>query len=265
MSLNPNTLQFLIDNIANTDYHIFTSTISQIFNYLDKEIKDNRIYDSYEKEKEKWTEWLKNITPGNWFLPDDYEETKSLSFILYKIVYEHKDNINQILFPLFRTGPENNRNKFNEIFLKYFIEAIKDIINANPEFDIPEPKSTKGDLVFIIHGHDNELKLEVKLLLNDAGVNNIVLHEQPDRGRTIINKLIEETENACYAIALLTPDDFTDDGKTRARQNVILEIGYFIGYLGKERIRILKKDDIEIPSDIQGILYEKYDISGHGK
>ena len=119
--------------------------------------------------------------------------------------------------------------------------------------------------VFIIHGHDDGLKTDVQLLLIRAGVNNIVLHEQADRGRTIIDKLVEESSPSNYAIALLSPDDILQDGTERARQNVILEIGYFIGRLGKERVRLIKKGSIEIPSDLSGILYENYDSAGAWK
>lgn len=150
-------------------------------------------------------------------------------------------------------------------FLGYFEKALQDIINANPEIERDEIKEIEGDTVFIIHGHDNELKTEVQLLLTRAGVNNIVLHEQPDKGRNIIDKLVEESNNSNYAIALLSPDDILNDGSKRARQNVILEVGYFIGQLGKERVRLLKKGNIEIPSDLQGVLYEQHDPTGSWK
>ena len=90
-----------------------------------------------------------------------------------------------------------------------------------------------------------------------------VLHEQPDKGRTIIEKLIGESSNAGYAIALLSPDDISDGGVYRARQNVILEIGYFIGVLGRDKVRILVKGDVDIPSDLQGIIYEPFDDTGN--
>ena len=92
-----------------------------------------------------------------------------------------------------------------------------------------------------------------------------VLHEQPDKGRTVVEKLIEEGEDANYAIALLSPDDILIDGGTRARQNVILEVGYFIGKIGKERVRLIVKGNIEIPSDLHGVLYEKYNTAGTWK
>ena len=63
-------------------------------------------------------------------------------------------------------------------------------------------------------------------------------------------------------IALLSPDDLQNDGTARARQNVILEIGYFIGKLGREKVRLLRRGDTNIPSDLQGILYDNYDADG---
>ena len=119
--------------------------------------------------------------------------------------------------------------------------------------------------IFIIHGHDDQLKNEVQLFVARAGLDDVVLHERPDKSRTIINKLIEESQDACYVIALLTPDDQIEDGNRRARQNIVLEIGYFLGKLGKDRIRLIIKGSIEIPSDLQGILYEKYDDAGAWK
>ena len=95
--------------------------------------------------------------------------------------------------------------------------------------------------IFIIHGHDEGLLREVQLFISRAGLDDVVLHEKADKGRTIIDKLIEESQDAAYVIALLSPDDELSDGTQRARQNVILEIGYFLGKLGKSKVRLLKK------------------------
>ncbi len=122
--------------------------------------------------------------------------------------------------------------------------------------------SSVSQTVFIIHGHDEEMKRSVQLFLNKVELKDIVLHEQPDRSRTVIEKLIGEGASAGYVIALLSPDDVQADGTLRARQNVILEIGYFIGKLGRDKVRLLKRGDTVIPSDLQGILYDTYDTAG---
>ena len=150
-----------------------------------------------------------------------------------------------------------------------FKDSILEEWKSHPELMSPADRDTRrrsivetGGKVFIIHGHDHELKIEVQLLLTRADVTSVVLHEQPDLGRTIIDKLVEEAKDASYAIALFSPDDSLVNGSRRPRQNVMLEVGYFIGKLGKDRVRLIVKGDIEIPSDLSGILYEKHDRSG---
>lgn len=266
MALNPDKIKLLYQKISTSSYNTMSSISMQLFNYLDEEIKDNPVYEEYEKEREEWTTWVNDIRYQDWALPDNLSDAKSLTYHLYKKIGEDKNIGMDLAMEMFgQQRFADNTREFNSTFIDYLGDALQDIINANPELDNIEPRKSKGDLVFIIHGHDNELKREIQLLLQNAGINNVVLHEQVDKGRTIIDKLIGETESAGYAVALLTPDDLTDQGLQRARQNVILEIGYFIGKLGKERIRMITKGDIEIPSDLQGILYEKFDPSGAWK
>ena len=91
----------------------------------------------------------------------------------------------------------------------------------------------------------------------------IVLHEQANLGRAIIEKFEECSADANLVFVLLTPDDVgcgpdaLDEEKRRARQNVILELGYFLGMLGRKsgRVILLHKGPLEIPSDISGIAY----------
>lgn len=266
MALNPDKITLLFNKISRASFSTLSSISMQLFNYLEEEIKDNPVYDKYEKDRKKWSSWIEDVQYLNWSLPQNLQETKSLTYHLYKTIGENNDVGLDLTNEMF--GQEkfaDNTREFNNTFIEYLGDVLKDIMNSNPELDKEEPQKSKGDFVFIVHGHDNELKRELQLLLKNAGVNNVVLHEQVDKGRTIIDKLIGETENAGYAIALLTPDDITEKGLQRARQNVILEIGFFIGKLGKERIRMLTKGDIEIPSDLQGILYEKFDLSGAWK
>jgi len=114
--------------------------------------------------------------------------------------------------------------------------------------------------VFIIHGHDEAARAQLKLLIQSFGLNPIVLGEQNDGGMTIIEKF-EFYANVCsFAFAIMTPDDSLTgpEGKAaiwRARPNVILEIGWFMARLGRTRVMLLSKADLEIPSDLQGILY----------
>ena len=123
--------------------------------------------------------------------------------------------------------------------------------------------------VFIVHGHDGGLKNEVARFITDMGYNPIILHEQPNRGKTIIEK-IETFSNVCYAIILYTPCDKgasknNQDLLPRARQNVVFEHGYLIGKLGRERVCALIKEEVERPGDVDGIVYVTYDDRGAWK
>lgn len=123
--------------------------------------------------------------------------------------------------------------------------------------------------VFIVHGHDSGLKNEVARFITDMGYNPIILHEQPNTGKTIIEK-IEAFTNVCYAIVLYTPCDKgaskdCPNVQPRARQNVVFEHGYLIGKLGRERVCALIKEEVEKPGDVDGVVYVSYDGRGAWK
>ena len=126
-----------------------------------------------------------------------------------------------------------------------------------------EPESLASTTeVFLIHGHDHGTKETVARFLQGLDLKPIILHEQPNQGRTIIEKF-EDYARTSYAIALLTPDDMggpdADQLKPRARQNVILEMGFFWGSLGRGRVAALLKDDLDVPSDYDGVVYIELD------
>lgn len=121
--------------------------------------------------------------------------------------------------------------------------------------------------VFVVHGHDEGVKEAVSRQIEKLGLNAIILHEKPNAGKTLIEK-IENYSDVGFAVVLLTPDDvgssrsMGSNGKPRARQNVILEFGYFIAKLGRERVCAIYKEGVEIPSDMSGLLYILYDSAG---
>jgi predicted nucleotide-binding protein len=120
--------------------------------------------------------------------------------------------------------------------------------------------------IFIVHGHDGEARETVARYLGTLGFEPIILHEQANRGRTVIEK-VEAHSDVSFAVVLLTPDDVgrARDGielEPRARQNVLLELGYFIAKLGRENVCALKRGTVEIPSDFAGVLWEDFDAGG---
>lgn len=118
--------------------------------------------------------------------------------------------------------------------------------------------------VFIVYGHDTAVRDNLELLLRRMGLEPIVLGNMPAKGDTIIEKLehyIGEHGHAGFACVLLTPDDEgnkvgeTEKKKYRARQNVVLELGMVLASLGRQRVAILYKQSVELPSDISGLIY----------
>ena len=127
--------------------------------------------------------------------------------------------------------------------------------------------------VFIVHGH-GEYRYEVKSFIEELGIKPIILSEQSNRGRTIIEKFEDESAKADFAIILYTPDDvggkYSDSLKPRARQNVVFEHGYFTAKLGRSNVVVLLKNNteetrLETAGDNDGIIYVAYDDNGGWK
>ncbi|MCA9239177.1 MAG: nucleotide-binding protein [Planctomycetales bacterium] len=124
--------------------------------------------------------------------------------------------------------------------------------------------------VFVVHGHDEQLKTETEVFLTSIGLKPIVLHRQPNKGRTIIEKL-EKHSDVGFAFILLTPDEIAylaaqaslpeSERATefRARPNVIFEFGYFVGLLGRKHVCCLYKGRVALPSDVHGVIYMSVD------
>jgi predicted nucleotide-binding protein len=114
--------------------------------------------------------------------------------------------------------------------------------------------------VFVVHGHDEEAKQTVARFLEKLKLEPIILSERPNEGRTIIEKF-EKNSEVGFAVVILTPDDMgyqkdcPDQIRPRARQNVILELGYFVGRLTRSRVCALYKGSVEMPSDFHGVIY----------
>ena len=152
----------------------------------------------------------------------------------------------------------------------YLSDIFDEIPDTNEVIDEQHVSDKLGTDVFIVHGHDNEAKQETARLIEQLKLKAIILHEQPNRGRTVVEKLQKESKTAGYAVILLTPDDLgtvkgNDELEARARQNVVLELGYFLGKLGREKMCILLKDSTTVPSDFNGIVYIPMDDAGRWK
>jgi predicted nucleotide-binding protein len=134
----------------------------------------------------------------------------------------------------------------------------------------PNTESTEErrspNTVFVVHGQNQTARDSVVSFLEAVGLRGIVLHEQANMGRHLLTKFIEEAELITFAVVLMTDDDVggLKGGSLapRARQNVILELGYFLAHLGQRRVCALITPNLETPSDFDGIVYIKMDESG---
>jgi predicted nucleotide-binding protein len=173
----------------------------------------------------------------------------------------------------------NARDRF-EIAKATILKALhltKDSVtdDAFGELRTTPSKATSPALsnrIFVVHGHDHALKTDVERFLRELHLEPVVLHRQPDRGMTLIEKF-EQHSDVGYALILLTPDDVAypaeseslPDADTpkerRARQNVIFEFGFFVAKLGRDRVCCLYKSGVKLPSDLTGLIYKEVGAS----
>lgn len=137
-------------------------------------------------------------------------------------------------------------------------EMLKLYVNDENEkiANIKEKNDKSYNKVFIVHGHDDALRQKLARVIEKQGIEPIILSEQTNQGKTIIEKF-EEYSNVSAAICLYTKDDCMNEKEKiyRARQNVVFETGYFMGKNGRKNVIILSNSEIEMPSDLSGVIY----------
>jgi predicted nucleotide-binding protein len=166
--------------------------------------------------------------------------------------------------------PEGNDafKALDEILAEYEVEQAASI--KSPSAAAGAPQVLDGP-IFVVHGHAHAVLHEaVRVLERGTGREVTVLHEQPNAGRTILEKFEDHAVAAAFAVVLLTADDeggvrTSDDMQLRGRQNVIFELGFFFGSLGRKRVAVLLEQGVEKPSDIEGLVYITLDAAGAWK
>jgi predicted nucleotide-binding protein len=176
-----------------------------------------------------------------------------------------------------REGVDRGRNRAISI-LQGEVDALKENLQFLPSSALPQPAATQipkaepSDEIFIVHGRDDAAKEIVARVISRAGLKPVILHEQPNGGKTIIEKFEKHGSAAGFAVIIASPDDvggLAGSGSSglqpRARQNVIGEMFWFAGRLGRERVCALVKGDIEMPTDFAGVVYTPMDAHGGWK
>jgi predicted nucleotide-binding protein len=240
------------------DYPVKISSYGRDISGKVRPVYDEKEQANFLFEYKKWKQFNIELLKRSFNISDnEYTreyECEVRSFVLSDVVEEHKQDIKQQITVL-------------ESFLERLslIPAVTEIIKQETNMDV---KLTNK--IFIVHGHNDRMKETVARTLTRLKLEPIILHEQVGQGRTIIEKFEDNSSNVNFAVILLTADDEGKakeeaDYKTRARQNVVFEMGYFIGKLGRKKVFLLLEDGVDKPGDLDGIVYVPIDPAGGWK
>ncbi len=201
--------------------------------------------------------------------PQDPNQTLGLTFLLILKFAEDPDFMASFGHTYFSSSAKIMAG-INAITRQLIIPFVRDyktfvVSSGNNSFKLFTAESNK---VFLVHGHDEGALNLLARFLEKLGLEAIILKEQPNQGRTIIEKYEDYANEVGFAVILLTPDDLASSAlettlNRRARQNVVFELGYFTGRLGRGRVCLLRKGDVEMPSDLFGVIYTEMD-TGEG-
>lgn len=201
------------------------------------------------------------------------------------------DSVDIFLYPLTISGTGGGKGapRFGAMAMHGLLDHIRGLAKGNidtvidnlpqEKYNLPiefgnslqsaqEPKTSKDSKVFLVHGHSEEAVQETARFIEKLGLDLIILREQPSSGRTIIEKFIDFSDVG-FAVVLLTGDDRGgtkatrfEEQQLRARQNVVLELGFFIGKLGRHRVCAICERNVEVPSDYSGVVFVARDPLG---
>jgi predicted nucleotide-binding protein len=231
-------------------------------------------------------EALNKIPPGRLAGSEDEKfkrwRTKTLNRIEQIFGYRSRehDNFRRIDFSpraLMYASAEASRQAFEEalddaaIYLENLIDNVEETWSDSGQSpqQAPDAGPPKSKKVFVVHGHDPNLLKTVELFLENQGLKPIILKDQPSSGMTMIEKFEKYSSEASFAVVLMTGDDIggkkdnqPEELQPRARQNVILELGYFLSKLGRNGVCPLYQKGVETPSDYTGVVYVPLDDAG---
>lgn len=200
--------------------------------------------------------------------PEDDKQALGLTLLLVQWLGQYPEEAIGFSHDFFYPGNNKVISGVHAMTRQLIIPFVRDYKVHVASLRSPRPRRVQGESnkVFIVHGHDGEAREAVARFLERLGFEVVILHERANRGRTIIEK-VEANSDVSFAVILLTPDDEgCSRGGTpepRARQNVLLELGYFIGLLGRDKVCALKRGEVVIPSDFAGVVWEEMD-AGNG-
>ena len=132
---------------------------------------------------------------------------------------------------------------------------LEQIFELRANSELEQPKTESPRRVFISHGRSAEWRKVQPFIEKDVELQTIELAQEPNAGRTIIEKLIDNSKRCDSAVIVMTGDDFTQKEEARVRENVMHEIGFFQGSYGRHKVILLHEEGVNIPSNLSGVAY----------
>lgn len=235
-------LAMQVAKVPKIHYDIFGGTRSQRYEY------DEAQQDEFLRQYKSWAMMCREIFMRSFEHLNNTDlvgfDRNGLSYVISDLVEEYKSAIRDQI-----------------AYIKGFIERMSLIPCKVEQQETELTKVIIDSLkVFIVHGHDSNTRNEAELLVKQLGFEPVVLFKKPNMGDTIIEKLFRESSEAAFAIVLYTKCDEGKaveeaDLKPRARQNVVFEHGLMCGILGRKNVVALVEDGVEIPGDLNGVVY----------
>lgn len=157
------------------------------------------------------------------------------------------------------TGPNDPKpNFFGRQQLERLVRDIDQVFEIRANSELQQPVREKPQRVFVTHGRAQDWRAVKDFIETDVQLKTAELAQQPNLGRTVIEKLLDTADECDGAVIVMTGDDVTDQGEARVRENVKHEIGFFQGRYGRDRVILLHQDDVNVPTNLSGVVYSAF-------
>jgi predicted nucleotide-binding protein len=144
---------------------------------------------------------------------------------------------------------------FSRAQAERLIRDIDQIFEVRANSELEQPKQEPARRVFLSHGRSNDWRAVQLFIEKDVGLLTLELAQEANIGRTIIEKLIDNSSRCESAVIVMTGDDVANEDEARVRENVMHEIGFFQGRYGRSFVILLHEEGVNVPTNLAGVAY----------
>lgn len=201
--------------------------------------------------------------PGRYFDPAMYVEYfKQFELLRDEIISLKSDVFSGIpihaIPPVVQSTDFDGRGYFHKGHISQLLADMKQLLDVKNIIITSHHTAIGPKRIFISHGRSEDWRQVQAYIDKDLKMETLELAQSANRGRTVLQKLDEESGKCSYAVVVMTGDDKAEDGTPRARENVMHEIGFFQGKFGLPNVCLLYEEGTNIPSNIHGLVYLPY-------